>query len=230
MDIGHLQKFSLIDYPGRICAVVFTTGCNFRCPWCHNPDLVRGLPPEELVPVDSVFEFLKSRRGKLGGLVITGGEPTLQGERLLSFAATVKDLGFPVKVDTNGSRPVVLRELIGRGLVDFIAMDVKATREAYPAVVGVSVNTDAIDESIDLVMASGLDYEFRTTLVTPLLAPDDIERTAERLVGARRYVLQRFVPSTSLDPAFPKEDTCSEDERAAILERVRRWVPSAFLR
>lgn len=230
MDIGHLQKFSLIDYPGRICAVLFVTGCNFRCPWCHNPELVRGLPPDELLPAVAVLEFLKSRHGKLEGLTITGGEPTLQGRGLLDFAAEVKGLGFPVKIDTNGSRPAVLRELTGQGLVDYIAMDVKGPRERYPAVAGVPVDMDAIYESIDCVMASGLDYEFRTTLVRSLLTPDDLERTAQRLAGARRYVLQRFVPSASLDPDFPKEDTCSDDEHAALLERVRRWVPSAFLR
>lgn len=230
MDIGHLQKFSLIDYPGRICAVLFAAGCNFRCPWCHNPDLVRGLPPEQLVAVETVLEFLKSRQGKLEGLTITGGEPTLQGEALLDVASAVKGLGFAVKVDTNGSRPAVLRELAGRGLVDYIAMDVKGPGDSYPAVAGVPVDTGAIDESIDCVMASGLDYEFRTTLVRPLLTPDDIERTAQRLAGARRYALQRFVPSASLDPDFPREDTFTDEEHAAVLTRVRRWVPSAFLR
>ncbi|MCK9230986.1 MAG: anaerobic ribonucleoside-triphosphate reductase activating protein [Syntrophales bacterium] len=230
MDTGYLQKFSLIDYPGRICAVLFAVGCNFRCPWCHNPDLVRGFPPDRLVPVKAVLEFLETRRGKLEGVTITGGEPTLQGERLSSLAAAVKDLGFAVKVDTNGSRPAVLRDLAENGLVDYIAMDVKGPREAWPILAGGAVDYGAIDESIDFIMTSGVDYEFRTTLVGHLLTPDDIERAAERLAGAGRYVLQRFVPSASLDPDFPKQDAFTGWERAAVLERVRRWVPSAFLR
>ncbi|MDD5475616.1 MAG: anaerobic ribonucleoside-triphosphate reductase activating protein, partial [Syntrophales bacterium] len=230
MDIGHLQKFSLIDYPGRICAVIFTAGCNFRCPWCHNPELVRGFPSQDLLPDSEIMDFLEKRQGKLEGVTITGGEPTLHDEQLATFAAALKGMGFPVKLDTNGSRPPVLEELIRDGLVDYIAMDVKGPLDSYTAVTGVPVDTDLIEKSIDLVMASGLDYEFRTTVVRQLLTPTDMERTAERLSGARCYIIQRFVPTKTLDPKFQKGEVYDEAELNTMLDRVRRHIPEAFLR
>jgi pyruvate formate lyase activating enzyme len=135
MKIGGLQKFSLLDYPGKISAVVFTQGCNFRCPYCHNPELVDPERFQECIPEDEIFAFLETRRGKLEAVTVTGGEPTIQNG-LSSFVRRIKDMGFMVKLDTNGSRPEVLEELIRHKLIDYIAMDIKAPLEKYEAVTG----------------------------------------------------------------------------------------------
>lgn len=135
MQIGGLQKFSLLDYPGKISAVVFTQGCNFRCPYCHNPELVDPARYQECLPEEEIFSFLETRRGKLEAVTVTGGEPTLQ-KSLAPFLRRIKDMGFLVKLDTNGSRPDVLEELLRQKLIDYIAMDIKAPLEKYEAVTG----------------------------------------------------------------------------------------------
>ncbi|MBN2538411.1 MAG: anaerobic ribonucleoside-triphosphate reductase activating protein, partial [Deltaproteobacteria bacterium] len=168
MKIGDIQKFSLIDYPGRICATIFTQGCNFRCPYCHNPELVEPSLFRRTIIDDEVFSFLDKRRGKLDAVNITGGEPTLQPD-LIECIKIIRSMGYMVKIDTNGSFPEVLRKLIDDNLLDYIAMDVKAPPEKYGEVTGSSIAVDNIAESIHLIMDSGIDYEFRTTIVKSLL-------------------------------------------------------------
>ncbi len=202
MKIGGFQKVSLIDYPGRISAVVFTQGCNFRCPFCHNPELV---DPERFEPVlddAEVLDFLSKRRGKLDGVSITGGEPTLQPD-LAAFAARLKEMEFLVKIDTNGSRPEVLRDLVERRLVDFLAMDVKGPLRKYDALTGVRNSGRDIRESIALIMASGIPCEFRTTVVPSLLAERDFREIGKLVEKASRFVLQRYARTKQLDPAVP---------------------------
>lgn len=229
MKIGDIQRFSLIDYPGRICAIVFTQGCNFRCPYCHNPELVIPSLYREAMAEDKVFSFLEKRRGKLDAVNITGGEPTLQPD-LIEFIKRVRSLGYMVKIDTNGSFPEVLRELIDGKLLDYIAMDVKAPLEKYGEVTGSSIAPENIAESIKLIMDSGIDYEFRTTIVKSLLTERDIEKIGILTGGARCHVLQKFVPSKTLDPGFMNEGTHTDEEICNMKENLERLVQSVIIR
>ena len=229
MKIGDIQRFSLIDYPGRICATVFTQGCNFRCPYCHNPELVIPSLYSEGITDDEVFAFLKKRRGKLDAVNITGGEPTLQPD-LIEFIERIRSIGYMVKIDTNGSFPEVLRELIDGKLLDYIAMDVKAPFEKYGEVTGSSIAPENIAESIKLIMDSGIDYEFRTTIAKTLLTETDIEKIGMLTGGASCHVLQKFVPSKTLDPGFMNEDTYTDDEIYSMKEKMERLVQSVIIR
>ena len=190
MKIAAIQRSSFVDYPGKIAAVVFTPGCNLRCAYCHNRSLVDGIAHECPDLEKAFFACLESRRGLLDAVVISGGEPTLQPD-LAGFAGEVRALGFAAKLDTNGTNPAVLASLARAGLLDYVAMDVKATPKKYPAVCGVPVDMDAIEKSIKVLMQGTIEYEFRTTLV-PQLTSEDILEIGESLRGARRYVLQQY--------------------------------------
>jgi pyruvate formate lyase activating enzyme len=204
MILAGLQKSSLIDFPDKICCVVFVTGCNFTCPFCHNPELARGRFPQRITP-DQLLAFLEPRRTLLEGVTISGGEPTL-APGLATLCRAIRGLGLAVKLDTNGSRPEVLARLIEERLLDYIAMDIKtdlahygpplvAAEEAKP--IGASLR-----QSIQRIMASGLDYEFRTTCVRPFVDENSIIDIARAIQGARRYVLQPFRDVSLLDPLF----------------------------
>ena len=192
MQIGGFQRFSLIDYPGKVAAVVFTQGCNFRCPYCHNAKLV--IPSKFRKPLheEGIIDFLFRRKNKLQGVVVTGGEPTLQKD-LINFLSKIKQLGYCIKLDTNGTAPRVLKKIISKKLVDFIAMDVKAPLERYSQAAGIAVDTDLIRESIDLILHSSMDHMFRTTVVKPLLSGDDIAKISVSIKDAKHFVLQNFV-------------------------------------
>lgn len=224
-----MQRFSLIDYPGKICAIVFTQGCNFRCPYCHNPELVNPEEFSESIAHDEIFSFLKKRMGKIDAVSITGGEPMLQKD-LVQFIRKVKNLGYLVKIDTNGSMPEVLSELIGQRLLDWIAMDVKAPLDKYKEITRTSVNTGSIEKSIHLIMNSGIDYEFRTTVVKSLLNEDDIEKIGTLIKGADRYVLQKFVPSKTLNPKFMDKETFAETEFKRTFKTLNKLVHSVIIR
>ncbi len=223
MKIGAIQKFSLIDYPGKVSAIVFTQGCNFRCPYCHNPELVLPEFYGACFPEEELFSFLEKRRGKLTAVSITGGEPTLQPD-LIPFIVRVKEFGYSVKLDTNGSRPGVLRELLAERKLDFIAMDIKSPLARYSEVAGVNVNPDDIALSIKLVIESGIDHEFRTTFSKSLLNREDIQEILHALRGAKSYVLQRFVRTKTLDPNLPM-DLSSESDLARIREQLETGIP-----
>lgn len=200
--IGGVQKQSLIDYPGRMSCVLFLTGCNFNCPYCHNPDLARGETAGRAVPdLDQFLDFLYQRRGFLDGVVISGGEPTLQSG-LVGLCEYVRMLGYPIKLDTNGSRPGTLKRLIDRGLVDYIAMDVKTHPLLYRRHVRSNCDPAVFLESIRLIVDSGIDHEFRTTCVKPIVSPETIEAIARLIKGADQYVLQRFRNTGVLHPGF----------------------------
>jgi pyruvate formate lyase activating enzyme len=220
MKIGGFQKVSLIDYPGRVSATVFTQGCNFRCPFCHNPELV---DPERFEPVldeEEILGFLDRRRGKLDGVSITGGEPTLQPD-LAAFSGRLKKMGFLVKIDTNGSRPEVLADLVDRRRIDFVAMDVKGPLKKYGVLTGVGDSGPAIRESIGRIMASGLPYEFRTTVVPSLLTERDFREIGKLVENAACFVLQKYARTKQLDPAFPPAGVAppSLERCAEILKR-----------
>ncbi len=199
MRIGGFQKFSLSDFPGRIAAIVFTQGCNFRCPFCHNGGLIPEDPEEGLlIPEEYVLSYLRSRTGKLDGLVVTGGEPTVQ-EDLAAFLRKVREIGYGIKIDTNGSRPEVLERLISEGLVDFVSMDVKAPPWSYDRLAGVPAPIDEITRSIDLLSRCGIEHEFRTTRVSTLLSDTDMDGVAEMIPDGSTFKLQTFNPSRAFD-------------------------------
>jgi len=217
MRIAGMHSCSLIDYPGKICSILFAQGCNFRCPYCHNPQLVAPELFENLMQQERLFAFLAKRKGKLDAVTISGGEPTLQ-PGLRSFICKIKDMGFDIKLDTNGSRPDVLGELLEEKLLDFVAMDLKAPLSQYSRVVGASVESDTIRRSINLIISSCVEYEFRTTWVPNLLSVDDLMEMAESIRGAERYVIQRFIPDRTLDHHFQDFKPSSP----AFLEEIRK--------
>jgi pyruvate formate lyase activating enzyme len=195
MKIGGFQKTTLLDYPETISAIIWTVGCNFRCPFCYNRDLVLG--NVGFISEEEILSFLEKRKGMLEGLVITGGEPLLQKD-IVDFAGKIKKLGYLLKIDTNGCYPEKLQELINKKLVDYIAMDVKAPKDKYDNLTNVKTDIIKIQESIDIIRNSALDYEFRTTFIPGLLTKDDILKIAKWLEGSLRFYLQQFKNDTTM--------------------------------
>lgn len=224
MILGGLEKFSLIDYPGKAAAVVFAAGCNFRCPWCHNPQLVLGGPGMGGPAEREVLAFLERRRGQLQGVVVSGGEPTLQQD-LPCFLAEVKAMGYPIKLDTNGSRPTMLERLLDAGLLDFIAMDIKAPLEKYSHLTGVAVQRGDIMASMELIERCGLPYQFRTTVPGGMLLFQDVERIAASLRDRSRYRLQPCTGETMLDPAMVLLDHPDEQQLWEWARKLHASVP-----
>ncbi len=225
--IAGLQKTTFIDFPEKIACIVFTQGCNFRCGYCHNPELFENNEPALKVP--AFFEFLNKRKGKLDGVVITGGEPTLQHD-LKEFIKQIKDLGFLVKLDTNGTNPSILSELLEENLIDYVAMDIKAPLEKYKSIVNVDFDTKKIQKSIDLIMNSGIYYEFRTTVIKSQLSIEDFEKICQTIKGAKKYYLQEFIPSKILDKNLMTEKSYSHDEFKEICESLKKYVQSCDFR
>lgn len=223
--IGGIQKTSLIDYPEKISAIIFTQGCNFRCPYCHNPELIEGKGETE----NGVLEFLKTRIGKLDGVVITGGEPTLHKD-LPEFISKIKSMGFAIKLDTNGTNPLMLEKLIREKLIDYVAMDIKAPINKYSEVTCTKVSTDSILKSIDILKNSNIDYEFRTTVVKSQLTLGDFEKIGELIKGVKKYYLQKFVPSKTLNKTFISQTTYSDEEFIAIIETLKKNIINVELR
>jgi len=228
MLIGGLHKLSLIDYPRKLSAVIFTRGCNFRCPYCHNPELIES-NGGDFIEEDKILSFLDERKGKLDGVVLTGGEPTLQSE-IVEFLERIKRLGFFVKLDTNGSYPERIKELIDRKLLDYIAMDIKAPLYKYSRTTLTSIDTERIVESIHLIMNSGIDYEFRTTVVRSLLSRDDFPKIGEMIKSAKLFVLQEFRPTKTLEPDFLKETSYTKRELEEISISLKELVSKVIIR
>ena len=228
MVIKGLQKLTLLDFPEKIAATVFTGGCNFRCPFCHNASLVIPEKFADTIPEREITEFLRSRVGRLGGVCISGGEPTLQPD-LAAFIRRVRDMGFAVKLDTNGYRPEVLEKLLSEGLLDYVAMDVKSSRAGYSAAVGIpDFDVSRIEQSLALLRASGVPYELRTTVVKGLHTEREIDEMGEWIAGAERVLLQTFTDSGDL--IGEGLGGFSETEMRGLLEILRRHVPTAELR
>ena len=198
MKISGLLKFSMIDFPGSISAIVFTQGCNLHCAYCHNPELIPPAQDENnAIAEEDILDYLNMRRKALDGLVITGGEPTLQPD-LEQFAEKVKAMGYLIKLDTNGTNPAVLRRLIDKKLLDFIAMDIKAPFEKYEAVCG-KANLDAVKESMAMVISSGINYQFRTTYYKEVLNDGDIETIKTMVPDQSKFKLQECLPVKKKD-------------------------------
>ena len=190
MNIGGFQKFTLIDYPGKISAVIFTQGCNFRCAYCHNPELLET--KAGLISEKQILDFLETRKKQLEAVVVTGGEPTLQLD-LINFLEKVNKMGFLVKLDTNGTKPRIIKKALELNLVDYIAMDIKGPIDKYSKIAGVKVNTINIIKSIKLIMKKAPDYEFRTTITREQLKKEDIKEIGRLINGAKKYRLQRYI-------------------------------------
>lgn len=249
MIIGGVEKFSLLDYPEHLSAIVFTKGCNFRCQFCYNPMLVwpenelvklentpkiingdedgrsrEGSDADQVFDEDGLFSFLKERIGKLDAVVVTGGEPTLHAD-LPEFMKKIKDLGYKVKLDTNGTNPAMVERVLEDGVADYLAMDIKGAPHRYDLVIGVQPNMENIRTTIGLLMASGLPYEFRTTVVPELVDLSDIAGIGEMIRGAEKWYLQKFKSSTSL---VNKSFEGAQSHTDKTMEEMRK-IASAYV-
>ena len=227
MHIHGLQKLAMVDYPGKLAATVFTGGCNLRCPFCHNALLVTRLAETPEIPEQEVLDFLASRRGLLDGVVLTGGEPLLQPDAA-DFLRKVRELGFAVKLDTNGTNPDMLEALAQEGLLDYAAMDIKNSPDRYAETCGGVDLLGPVKRSAALLMAGAVDYEFRTTLVRELHRPEDLDAIAAWLAGAPRYYLQNFVDSGNLIGRGYHGFTA--EQLQGFAERVRPFFGAVELR
>ena len=233
MIIGGIQKNSFIDYPGKPSCVLFVSGCNFSCPYCHNPQLVNnGLGHTDLLDEKEIYEFLKNRIDLIDGVVISGGEPTLQNGLVL-LCKKIKEMNYLVKLDTNGSNPKKIKVLIDEGLVDYVAMDIKSDPFHYPSFIAKDQDPNQILLSIETIMGSGTPYEFRTTCVKPIVDKKNVKNIAKTIEGAEQYVLQRFHNRNGvLNPLFFKKNGGghNEDELKELKTIAEPWVKKCFLR
>ncbi len=224
MLIGGLQKTSLIDYPDKLAAIIFTAGCNFRCGFCYNPELVTQINKKNLIPEKEILDFLEKRRKVLDGAVITGGEPTMHKD-LPKFIRRVRKMGYLVKLDTNGTNPKMLGGLIKDKLIDYIAMDIKGPLRGYGRVAGAKVDTKKIRESVRIIMESGLSYEFRSTILPALHKKQDLEQMAKLIKGAEKYYLQKFRPEDKLnDLTFGGFKSYTDKEMKQLATICREYV------
>lgn len=230
MQIGGLQKTSLIDYPDKISAIVFTVGCNFRCGYCHNPELVSPPFPIFNMTEEELFKFLQKRKKLLDGVTVTGGEPTLH-EDLPEFLGKIKKLNFLIKLDTNGTNPEMLKKVIKEKLVDYLAMDIKAPIDNYKDVVFAKVDFKKIKESIKIIMESGLDYEFRSTILPDLHTFEDLLNMAKLVKGAKNYYLQRFESKGKLlDNEYFSKNSFSVQETEKMAKACLKYVKNCSVR
>ena len=226
--IKGLQTLTLLDYPGKVACTVFTGGCNFRCPFCHNGGIVLNPGAEPSIPEEKVFDLLKKRRGVLVGVCITGGEPTLW-KGLWDFAKEIKAMGYSVKLDTNGTNPELMHKLILAGVVDYVAMDIKNSPDKYAETIGVKgFNLQPVKDSVRLLMQGTAGYEFRTTVVKGMHTPQDIVEIGKWIQGAQKYFIQPYRDSDLvIDRSCERH---SDEELGALLAAAREYVPAAELR
>ena len=228
MTIHGIQKLTLVDFPSHPAAILFTGNCNFRCPFCQNASLVLHSSSEPVLDNDEIFSFLNKRKNMLEGVVVTGGEPTLERD-LIPFLSSLKNLGYLVKLDTNGYKPDVLKTAIREKVVDYVAMDIKTSLDEYPLLCGIKdVDTRRIEESIDFLMECGVDYEFRTTVVEPLHHKENFKKIGERIRNCKRYFLQCFVESGDIlgKNCFPP----SREQLQNYLETLSFYIENVSVR
>jgi len=230
VKIAGFAKTSLLDWDGNVTAVLYLPGCNFRCPFCHNKDLVLAPEALEEVPIEDIEDFVKENEEFLDGIVITGGEPTIHKD-LPDLIKRLRKLRIRIKLDTNGSNPEMLQDLIKAGLIDYVAMDIKAPlNEKYNELAGKEVALDKVKRSIEIIMSSGIDYEFRTTMVPILLEKDDYEKVAAYVATAKKLALQHFSPKNTIDPNLSVINPLPEEKAKEIAERCRLYVRKVVLR
>ena len=228
MDFAGMQSLTLLDFPNKVACILFVRGCNFRCPFCHNASLVCG-GAENNYPEEDILAFLKKRQGLLDGVVISGGEPTLYPE-LIPFLHKVRDLGYAIKLDTNGTNPTLLKQILRENLADYVAMDIKNSPHFYSATCGIpKADIASIEESRDVLMNGETEYEFRTTVVDGLHTKESIDELACWIAGAKRYYLQAFKDSGNL--LHPENlHAFGQKEMVELLEIAKKYIPSAALR
>lgn len=233
MKLTAVQKFTLLDYPGKIACIAFTPGCNMRCGFCHNSEFVLPEKIEKIkdsfISEDAFFHFLESRRELLEGVVVSGGEPSIWND-LPQFLERIKEMGFLVKLDTNGNNPVMLESLLKKGTLDYVAMDIKSSLKEYASLVGAKVQEERLLKSIALLKESGIDYEFRTTLIKEHHTPQILEELKELFTGSKRLYLQTFRPEQTLDPIFESYHPFSADEMDGIADFFRESVSRVSIR
>lgn len=228
MKFYGMQKMTLLDYPGYVACTLFTGGCNFRCPFCHNALLVLDLDENYTIPEEEVLAFLKKRQGLLDGVCVTGGEPLINKD-IGDFLSKVKELGFKIKLDTNGTNPALLKELVSQKLVDYVAVDIKNSPEKYAETVGLkSFDMSTINETVNFLMNGCVDYEFRTTVTKQFHTEKSMEEAARFIRGAKRYFLQNFVDSGNLIGSGITGQ--SKEEMEKLLTVVKKYVPDSCLR
>ncbi|MBQ9997703.1 MAG: anaerobic ribonucleoside-triphosphate reductase activating protein [Clostridia bacterium] len=227
MLISGLQKLTLLDFPGTVSCIVFTHGCNFRCPFCHNSSLVGG-PAREEISENEVVDFLKSRKNILDGVVVSGGEPLLHPD-IAEFLKKVKELGYKVKIDTNGTKPEMLKKLVNDGLVDYVAMDIKNSPEQYKSATGVDGLLEAVTESKDFLLSGNVEYEFRTTVVKGIHTKEQLVSLAKWIKGAKKYYLQKYKCSENvLNPEGL--DSFSDEEMEGFLAEISSIINMSCIR
>lgn len=227
MLIKGFQKLTLLDYPGKTACTVFTGGCNYRCPFCHNAGLVTKMDTE-IIPESEVFNHLKKRQGILDGVAVSGGEPLLQGD-IEEFLAEIKKLGYQIKLDTNGSFPEKLKSIIDKGLCDYVAMDIKNSKERYPETIGIDkFDISLMEKSVDILMSSDVEFEFRTTVTKNFHTIKDIENIGEWVKGVTNFYLQNFVDSGNLIDS--NVEGVSREEMQEMLVAIRKYIPTAEIR
>lgn len=236
MKICAIQKTTLIDYPGHVAATIFLAGCNFRCPWCYAKELVfpELIATQPDLSQEEVFDFLKTKKGYLEGIVLCGGEPTLNPE-LPELIKKIKEMGFLVKLDSNGSNPKMLKRLIDDKLIDYVAMDIKLPKERYPLVFGDKLSVDDIEESIKILKNSEIDFEFRTTCAPGVHTTADLAKMAEwvgKTIPGRspKYFLQNFRPERTIDPKFETLKPFPPEFFKEAIEKIKPFVPDCRLR
>lgn len=231
-DIKGFQQTTLLDWDGAIASIIFLGGCNFRCNFCHARELVLNPQALDSICFNDIDAFLRSKTGWIDGVVITGGEPTIYGSKLVNLIRLLKDMGLAVKLDTNGTNPGILTELLDNGLVDYIAMDIKAPLERayYRNVAGVDVNIEAVIMSKDIIIRSNIGYEFRTTIIPNIISIAAIEEIARSLMPAKKYRLQQFRPKDTLDPSFLNKQSCPKESIEAMTEAAQAYIPDTKFR
>ena len=227
--IKGLQKTSLVDYPGKVCAVVFLPDCTFRCPYCQNPELINDADKLPQVAEQELFDLLRARGKWLDAVCITGGEPTIHAG-LPEFVRKIKNAGFLVKLDTNGSNPRMLKQLLDEKLVDYVAMDIKAPIEKYAEVANVPVDLRKIEESVGVIRSSGVDYEFRTTVLPRLLSEADMMKIGQWLKGSRKYAIQQFRSVKTLDASYARERPYSAQDLRNLAEKLKQFFGEVEVR
>lgn len=229
MKIKGMIEASFLDWDGKIVTTLFVPECNFRCPYCQNWELIEHPENFEEIGFERIKKFLLGHKGFIDGVCVTGGEPTIY-EKLPGFIKKIKDMGFLVKLDTNGSRPGMIKKLIDEKLVDYVAMDMKASFEKYDITCGVEVNVEDIKRSVDIIMNSKIEYEFRTTVVPDITDESDIESIAASVKGAKKYVLQQFIPKNAVDEKLRNVTPYEKNMFEKMSEKAKKYVKNAMVR
>jgi pyruvate formate lyase activating enzyme len=230
MLISGFQKSTLLDYPGKVACILFTYGCNLRCEYCHNPELVIfPCQKKDIVKEEEVFSFLKGRKDLLDAVVITGGEPTLQKD-LIPFIKKIKDMGYLVKLDTNGTNSKIVEEILNLDIVDYWAMDIKYEKELYIQNLTENIDYEEIKRSIQLIMERGKDYEFRTTYVKGIHTTQSAKGIGELIKGAKRYYIQNFRPGKTINPGLNRSNSFTPKELKEIKKEISAFVEDVEIR